>query len=61
MCVYVGGGRAMALVHTLGKPKRKSRYQSPWDFWSAVILVYIDIQGYTGVLIAMDHLDIVFI
>ena len=25
----------MPLVHTLGKPKRKSRYQSPWTFWSA--------------------------
>ena len=36
----------MPLVHTLGKPKRKSRYQSPWAFWSAVILVYIDIQGF---------------
>ena len=33
----------MALVHTLGKPKRKSRYQSPWAFWSAVILVYLTI------------------
>ena len=36
----------MPLVHTLVKPKRKSRYQSPWAFWSAVILVYRGFNSY---------------